>query len=384
MRTVAIITTSRADYEIYRPLLRRIRARHDMRLQLLVGGTHLAPEFGMTVDRIVADGFEPDTRVKIPLEGDTPLDIANAMSVTMREFGAIYAARRPDIIVALGDRFEMHAAVMAAVPFVIPIAHIAGGVTSAGAIDEVFRHGITKAAHIHFTETEEYARRLIRMGEHPSLVHVTGALALDGFLSDPAPDRATLEQKYGGPWHKPPILITFHPVTLEHAETGQYIEELLAALAGFDHPLIFTAPNADTGGKIIVRRVNEFIANRPNAVYTQSLGADYAGMLAVAGAMLGNSSSGLVEAPSFKLPVVNIGRRQQGRLAPDNVIHAPAFQREEIAVALQRALSPEFRHGLADLINPYGDGHAGEKIIRVLASQVLNKTLLRKEFYDVE
>lgn len=382
MRTIGVVTTSRADYGVYLPLLRRIQDDPDLDLHLIAGGMHLSPEFGLTAEAIEADGFQIDQRVELLLSSDTPEAIAKSMGLGTIGFAQAYARRRPDILLVLGDRFEMHAAAVAAVPFLIPIAHIAGGAVTAGAIDDTFRHSISKMSHLHFAETETYARRIIQMGEDPRRVHVTGALALDHILGlPPRSDREGPAQN-GIPTDQPPLLVTFHPVTLEHEQTEWQMGELLAALNDFEAPILFTYPNADTNGRLIIRMIQDFASHNKRAIVLKNLGQKgYFDVMQHAVAMVGNSSSGIVEGPSFRLPVVNIGTRQKGRITADNVISV-GYHRDEIVSGITEAVSEDFRLKLQDLVNPYGDGHAAERIIHIIKTVALGDSLLKKEFYD--
>ena len=376
------MTVGRSDYGIYLPILRRLQRDPELALQLIVAGMHLSPEFGLTVGEIETDGFEVTERVEMLLSSDTPAGIAASMGLGTLRFGEVYARRRPDLLVVLGDRFEMHAAALAALPFKLPVAHIHGGEITEGAFDDALRHSMTKLSHLHFVATEEYRARVVQMGEEPWRVVVSGAPSLDtirGF--EPMPPGA-LAGELGLPADVAPILVTYHPVTLESERTEWQVRELLQALRTFDLPMVFTGPNADTGGRIIAASIETFLAERPLARFVTSLGTRrYLSLLAHAAAMVGNSSSGIVEAPSFGLPVVNVGTRQAGRVRAANVIDV-GYGREEIARALTRALAPEFRAGLTGLRNPYGDGHAAEVIVKHLKEIALDDRLVVKRFAD--
>ncbi|MBI4280136.1 MAG: UDP-N-acetylglucosamine 2-epimerase (hydrolyzing) [Armatimonadetes bacterium] len=382
MRTIGVVTVGRSDYGIYLPILREIQEQPDLRLHLMVSGMHLSPEFGLTVEVIEADGFVIGDRVEMLLSSDTPEAIAKSMGLGTIGFAQAYARCRPDILVVLGDRFEMHAAALAALPFKIPIAHIHGGEITEGAIDDALRHGLTKLAHLHFVATEEYARRVRQMGEEPWRVVVSGAPSLDNLGGITLLEPQDLAARYGLPLDEPPLLVTYHPVTLEYEQIEWQVRELLGALETFDLPVIFTRPNADTGGRIIARLIREYIEARPGARLEDTLGTQaYFSMMAAAAVMVGNSSSGIIEAPSFGTPVVNIGSRQAGRIRAPNVIDV-GYERGEIAVAIRRALSPEFRRSLQGMKNPHGDGHAAEVIVRRLREVSLDRRLIVKRFVD--
>jgi len=382
MRTIGVATTSRADYGIYRPLLRAIVDDPALELYLLVSGMHLSPEFGLTVEAIEADGFAIGDRIEMLLSSDTPEAIAKSTGLGMIGFAQSFARRRPDLLVVLGDRFEMFAAAAAAMPFVMPIAHLFGGESTEGLIDEPIRHSITKMSHLHFTATEAYAHRVRQMGEEPWRVTVSGALSLDNLnqIEMLTPDQ--LEERYGFDLSDPPLLVTFHPVTLEYEQTDRHIEALLSALNDSGKPVIFTHPNADTAGRRIIEGINRYVGEHQNAWAVDNLGTQgYFSLMANAAAMVGNSSSGIIEAASFKLPVVNIGNRQRGRVHDRNVVDVETT-REAILAGIEKASSDGFRTGLDDLVNPYGDGRAAEKIVTRLKSVELNQELILKRFYD--
>ncbi len=381
-RTIGVVTTSRSDYGIYRPILRAIHADPDLRPMLFVGGMHLSPDFGQTVREIEHDHFPIAERVTIPLDSDTPEGMSRAMGSAVTGFAQAYARSRPDILLVLGDRFEMFAAAAAALPFTIPIGHLHGGEATYGAIDESFRHAITKMSHLHFAATKTYADRLVRMGEEPWRVTVSGAPALDELRALPPPDAAAFEKIYGVRVSPQPLLVTYHPVTLELEQTGRQIEELLAALDQVGMPVIFTQPNADTGGRLIRDRIAKYVASRKDAWCVPSFGSQaYWDALRLCAAMVGNSSSGIIEAPSLGLPVVNIGTRQDGRVRAANVIDVPC-SRGGIVQAITQAVSPEFRASLNGMVNPYGDGHAAGRIVATLKSVEIGDKLLRKIFHD--
>lgn len=384
-RRIAVVTVARSDYGIYRPLLRRIEAAPDLELALIVAGMHLMSEFGRTVDEITDDGFAPAATVDLAPEGDRPADIVRAMGQGMAGFARAYEELAPDLLVVLGDRYEMHTAASAAVPFLIPIVHIAGGSLSLGAIDDALRHSITKLASLHFVETEAYARRVVRMGEAPERVAVTGALNLDN-LADMTPlTRKLLAERFGLVLEAsdPPLLVTFHPVTREFRDTRAHAEALLAALDEAGRPVVFTYPNADTGGRVIIEMIDAFAAARPRVHCVPHLGTlGYFSLMARAAAMVGNSSSGIIEAASFALPVVNVGARQEGRFAPPNVITTGAGK-AEILAGIREATSETFRKTLKGLKNPYGDGRAAGRMIEILrAVDPADPGLIAKPFHE--
>jgi UDP-N-acetylglucosamine 2-epimerase (non-hydrolysing)/GDP/UDP-N,N'-diacetylbacillosamine 2-epimerase (hydrolysing) len=382
LKRVRVVTVGRSDFDIYRPLLKQIAATADIDCQLIVSGAHLSPEFGLTVEEVEESGFCIAGRIEMLLASDTPEAISKSMGLGTVGFAQFFSEDRPDMLLLLGDRFEMHAAAVAAQPFLIPIAHIGGGALTFGAIDDVFRHSITKMSHLHFVETEAYRERVVRMGEEPWRVTVSGALGLDNLKQMNLLSRTEFESEYGIPMAEPPLIVTSHPVTREYEDTSEHCEELLAAVEKAGLPVVFTAPNADTHGRIIADKIKAFVVRQENAHFVANLGTRaYFSLMRLAAVMVGNSSSGLVEAPSFKLPVVNVGNRQAGRLSPVNVIHV-GYSRTEILDGIERGLSPEFRAGLADLVNPYGDGHAAERIVKVLNDIEIGEKLMNKRFYE--
>lgn len=383
MRTIGVVTVARSDYGIYRPVLRRIQADKRLRLHLIVAGAHLRAEFGRTIREIEADGFPVGARVDLLRGSDSPLAIAEAIGRGVAAYARCYARRRPDLLVVLGDRFEMYAAAVAALPFAIPIAHIHGGELTAGAMDDAIRHSMTKLSHLHFVSTREYARRVIQLGEEPWRVMVSGAPSLDNLRAMNLLSRGELERQFGVNVDPAPLLVTFHPVTLETGRTEDYTRELLAALETVALPVVFTAPNADTHGRRIRRLVARYVKANATARFVENLGTrGYFGLMAHARVMVGNSSSGILEAASFKLPVVNIGTRQEGRVRPRNVIDV-GYGRHDIAGGIRRAISRSFRDSLADLCNPYDAGGAATTIVRRLIHVPIGNKLVMKRFHDL-
>jgi UDP-hydrolysing UDP-N-acetyl-D-glucosamine 2-epimerase len=382
MRTIGVVTVGRSDYGIYLPLLRKIRLDPDLQLYLIVSGMHLSPEFGLTIKAIEDDGFEVGERVEMLLSSDTPEGIAKSMGLGTIGFAQAYTRFCPDILIVLGDRFEMFAAALAALPFKIPVAHIHGGEVTRGAIDDTLRHSITKLSHLHFVSTRDYGRRVMQLGEEPWRVAYCGALSLDNLHEVRLLDRRDLVAEFGISLEEEFLLVTYHPVTLEYELTEWQVSELLAALDEYDLPVLFTMPNADTGGRIIRHMIRDFIRTHPVSQAVESLGTQgYFSVMALATAMVGNSSSGIVEAAMFQLPVINIGIRQQGRICGANVIDV-GYYKDEIVQGIQRAVSLEFSKRLEHLVNSYGDGHAADRIVRVLKQIELNDRLLIKAFTD--
>ena len=382
MKTIGVVTVSRSDYGIYLPILRRIEADANLQLSLFVSGMHLSPEFGLTARMIEADGFQIREKVEMLLSSDTPEGIAKSVGVGMIGFAQAFQRSRPDILLVLGDRFDMYPAVCAALPFKIPVAHIHGGEITEGAIDESIRHSITKMSHLHFPATETYARRIRQLGEEDWRIMVSGAPGLDNIRDMHLFSKQEVAERFGFDPSMAVLLTTFHPVTLEYEDTDAHIASLLCALKEVDGQVLFTYPNADTAGRVIIEKITEFCKNNERARVVMSANQQwYLSLLNCVDGMVGNSSSGLIEAPSFKLPVVNIGTRQRGRLRGPNVVDC-GYPKDEIVGAIRRILGPEFRPSLRDLVNPYGDGRASERIVDRLSEVVVDKRLLFKKFVD--
>jgi UDP-hydrolysing UDP-N-acetyl-D-glucosamine 2-epimerase len=379
-RVIGVITVARSDWDYLVPVLEAIRDA-GLDLRLYVGGSHLSERFGRTVSVIEKAGWPIAARVEMLGSGDTPADMAAAASRATAGLAAEFARHRPDLLLILGDRIEMLGAAVAALPFAIPVAHIHGGEITEGAIDEQARHAITKLAHLHFTSAEPYAHRIRQMGEEPWRVHCVGAPSLDGLRRLVPLPRAELAARIGLPLRRPTLLVTFHPVTLELADTARHVEELAAALSSVDGDVVITYPGADAAHRTIVERWTALAATRPGTRLVPSLGYDvYGSLLREADAMVGNSSSGIIESELFRLPVVNIGTRQQGRLRNRNVIDV-GYARADITAGIVRALDPAFRRGLADMESFYGDGSAAPRIASVLRDVEL-EGLARKRFVD--
>lgn len=383
MRTIGVVTTSRADYGIFRPVLRAIASHPELALELYVGGTHLVSHHGKTVSEIERDGFPIAERVEGLMASDSAQAVSKAIGVGCVSWAQVFSSRRPDILLILGDRYEMFAAACAALPFNIPLAHIHGGEVTQGAIDEVLRHALTKMSHLHFVATTRYGQRVVQMGEEPWRVVVSGAPSLDNLDQVELAPRAEIEAFLGGPLGDEILAVTYHPVTRAWEGSEAQIRALLTALQRWEGSIVFTQSNADTANDVIMERVRAFVEQRKRAHLVASLGTRrYFGLLSIAAAMVGNSSSGIIEAASFELPVVDIGTRQRGRDHAHNVLHVEA-DAVQIARAIERATSEPFRGSLRGMKNPYGDGTAGDVIAQRLAEVSLNDDLVSKRFYDV-
>jgi GDP/UDP-N,N'-diacetylbacillosamine 2-epimerase (hydrolysing) len=382
MRKICIITGTRADYGLLRWVIQGIKDDPELTLQIIATGMHLSPEFGLTYQAIEQDGFQIDRKVEMLTSSDTAVGIAKSMGLGLIGFADALHELQPDLIVVLGDRFEIFAAVSAALVARIPVAHLHGGEATEGLIDEAIRHAITKMSHLHFVATEAYRQRVIQLGEQPDHVFLVGGLGIDNIKRLPLLDRATLEASLDFKLGYKNLLITFHPVTLETATAASQMEELLAALAELkDTQLIFTLPNADTDGRALIKMVEQFVVQHPNARAYTSLGQlRYLSCIAQVDGVVGNSSSGLAEVPSFKKGTINIGDRQRGRLQAASIINCEP-NRESIAAALEQLYSTGFQAELNQVINPYGEGGASTAIISKVKIATLDG-LLKKHFYD--
>jgi UDP-hydrolysing UDP-N-acetyl-D-glucosamine 2-epimerase len=380
-RKICVVSGGRADYGLLYWPMREIAASPHFELQLAVTGAHLAPEFGDTLATIERDGFRIDARVEMLLASDTPAGIAKSIGLGVIGFADALDRLRPDLLLLLGDRFEILAAAQAALVARLPVAHLCGGDVTEGAFDEAIRHSITKMAHLHFATNEPAARRLRQLGEDPRHVFTVGSPGIDYLLRTPPASDAELARETGLDLGRTLLLVTFHPATLGEGPAFAELEELLAALAelGAGPQLVFTRPNADTEGRALARRLEAFVAGHANARLFAALGARlYGGLLRRAAAVVGNSSSGLYEAPSFGTPTVDIGDRQQGRLKADSVISC-APERRAIAAAIAEALG----RGRRAVANPYGAGDSARRIVEILASIGDFRALTRKRFCDL-
>lgn len=387
MRRICVVTTSRADYGLLHGLMQAIREDKALELQVIATGMHLCPEFGLTYRNIEQDGFRIDRKVEMLLSSDSDSAVTKSIGVGLMAFSDVLDDLRPDIVVVLGDRFELLSAAIGALIARLPIAHIHGGETSQGAIDEGVRHAITKMASLHFAATEAYRRRIIQMGEDPQRVFAFGAPGLDSLHHATLLTKPELESRLDFTLEGPTAIVTYHPVTLERNTAEQQIENLLTALLQEDVRAVFTKSNADMQGRLINKRIAEFCRTRP-ADYRlfDNLGQEvYLSCLRHFDLMIGNSSSGLIEAPSFKLPAVNIGDRQRGRIKASSVIDV-GYSVAEIASGIRRSLSTGWKEELRDMKNPYAgcdDGRVSFYIKEQLKRVEIGESLLKKRFYDL-
>lgn len=378
-KKVAVITGTRAEYGLLYWTMKEIQKSGSLELQLIVTGTHLSQEFGNTYKLIEQDGFSIDKKVDMLISNDTPIAISKSMGIGMIGFAHAFEELKPDIILVLGDRFEILAAVSAALPFNIPIAHIHGGETTEGAIDEQIRHAITKMAHLHFASTETYAQNVIKMGEEKWRVYNLGAPGLEWLKKAEPISKSVLEEELGINFYNDVLLATFHPVTLEKENSEEYIENLIDELIQLGKQVIFTSANSDTCGIIINEKIKQAASKYSFIKFVKNLGQlRYLSCLNYCAAMVGNSSSGIIEAASFGLPVLNIGNRQKGRIRGDNVVDV-GYSKEEIFTGLKKVLSPDFRKSLANIRNPYGNGHFSKDLVRCLTEVNIGRPLLLKK-----
>lgn len=385
--TVCVLTGSRAEFGLLRPLLERLEAERTLELWLVVTGSHLSDTFGNTQEEILSSGLPIYGRVPIPLEGDSKLDMAQAAGTAMRTFAAWFAENRPELLVVLGDRYEIFAAASAAALTGIPIAHIHGGETTEGAVDEFIRHSITKMSQLHFAASETYRRRIIQLGEHPQRVWNVGALGIENVCRMEPLSLDGLEKSLGLPLREGRYaVVTFHPVTLEEGTAEQQVRELIGAMEAIPELCyVVTLANADAAGRAVNRIWREAGERHSEWVVAPSLGSRrYLSLLRSAAMVVGNSSSGIMEGPAVGIPTVNIGDRQKGRIMAESILCCAPAQ-EEIILTMRQALTPAFQQTAKTVQCPFGDGHASERICRVIKDTLAEGGIdLKKTFYDVE
>ena len=382
-RKICIVTGSRADYGLLRLVMQGIKNDSELSLQVVATGMHLSPTFGLTFKEIEADGFNIDIKVKTLGSSDMDLDITKSMGKGIVGCAEAFAKLKPDLVVVLGDRYEIFAAAAAALVLRIPLAHLHGGETSTGAYDEAFRHSISKMSNLHFVATKEYRNRVIQLGENPNSVFLVGGLGVDVLQNITLLSKKELEDSLQIEFRAKSLLITFHPVTLENETSEMQIRALLSALSKLKNTtLIFTMPNADNGSHTIIRLIQEYVKENNDAFAFRSLGQKlYLSCVAHVDGVVGNSSSGLTEVPSFKKGTINIGSRQAGRLQASSVINCLPEERE-ISSALELLYSDNFQSALKDVSNPYGEGGASIMIVNALKASNLDG-IIQKAFYDL-
>lgn len=379
---ICVVTGTRAEYGLLYWLMKELDQHQDFHLQLIVTGMHLSPEFGLTYKEIEKE-FHIDKKIEMLLSSDTPVGISKSMGLAQISFAEAYDDMKPDLLILLGDRYEIFAAASAAMISRIPIAHLHGGETTEGAFDESMRHCLTKMSHLHFTAAEEYRNRVMQLGENPDHVFNVGGLGIDNIKKLNLLSKEALEASIDFKLNKYNLLITFHPVTLEHETAQEQFQNLLDAVDQFeDTHIIFTKANSDTNGRIINEMIDRYVHNHSekSAAFTSLGQLRYLSLLQYVNAVVGNSSSGLIEAPSFKVPTINIGDRQKGRLKAMSVIDCKPVK-SDILNAFAKIHSEQFQKLLPTVENPYGDGGASKKIIDIL-SRISLDDILKKTFFD--
>lgn len=384
-KKICIVTGTRAEFGLLQTLMYEIEKDEQLDLQVIATGMHLSPEFGMTYQTIEEEGFTVDKKIELLLSSDSSVGISKSVGLGVISFSEAFQELEPDIIVVLGDRFEILAAVTAAMISRIPVGHIHGGEATEGLIDEPIRHSVTKMSHLHFTATETYRKRVIQLGEHPDRVFNTGTPGLDNIARLELLEKEEFENVINFKLNKRNILVTFHPVTLEKGTSEKYFKEILKAVDELkDTSIIFTKPNADTDGRIIIQMIDKYVAQNPQkACAFDSLGQLlYLSALKHIDTVIGNSSSGLIEAPCFKIATINIGDRQRGRIKAESVIDCePSYGK--IRNALSKTFSNGFKKKLQSVKNPYGSGGASKKIKKIIKETDLTD-ILKKQFFDID
>lgn len=385
-KSICVLTATRAEYGLLKPIISKIIEKNVLDVKIVVTGAHLSPEFGLTFKEIEGDGFQIDEKIEILLSSDTPSSISKSMGLALIGFADYFTKTKPDMLIVLGDRYETLAVCCAAMNQRIPIAHLYGGETTEGAIDEAIRHAITKMSYLHFTSTEVYRHRVIQLGEDPERVFNVGAIGIENIMNIRLMNRDELSESLQFMLDRPFAMVTFHPVTLESNSIQTQLSCLLSVCA--NHPelkYIFTKANADTNGRIVNQMIDLFVSQHTNAIAFESLGnLRYLSALKYCEFVLGNSSSGLIEAPCFGIPTINIGDRQKGRLKAESVIDCIP-EVNEINNALKIALSDEFKKRANKAINPYGDGKTSIYIVKEIMNIFENRTInLKKKFYDLK
>ncbi len=382
---ICFFTGTRAEYGLLKNLMREIQSSNDFILQLIVTGTHLSPKHGYTVSEIISDGFKIDSQINIDLIDDSNYSTCKSLGKLINKISDVFSKIKPDLIILLGDRYELMGACLSATIFRIPIAHIHGGELTEGAFDEGLRHAITKLSHLHFVASETYRKRVIQLGENQNFVFNVGGLGVDAIKKTKFLSRYSLEKSLGLKFLKKNLLVTYHPITLSNSEKNKYeVDQLLDALSRLQDTLqIFTMPNADPGNDYIFKAINNYAKNNKLAFVFSSLGQlKYYSCLKYVDAIVGNSSSGILEAPSFKIGSINIGNRQKGRIEAKSVISTEA-NAKSIFKSINKIYSNEFSNILKITKSPYGDGESSKKIMEILRNFNFEK-LLQKRFHDID
>jgi UDP-N-acetylglucosamine 2-epimerase (non-hydrolysing)/GDP/UDP-N,N'-diacetylbacillosamine 2-epimerase (hydrolysing) len=385
MRKICVVTGTRAEYGLLSRLMRLIADDKELQLQIIATNMHLSPEFGLTYQEIEADGFVINKKVQMLLSADTVNATVKSTGLATIGFADALEELNPDLILVLGDRYEILSAVTSALIYKIPVAHLHGGEITEGAYDDAMRHAITKMSHLHFTSTEEYRNRVIQLGESPDRVFNVGAIGVDNVRKTKLLSKEEFEQSINFTLGDKSLLVTFHPVTLENATAKEQCQNLLSVLSTYtDYKIIFTLPNSDTDGRIIIQLINEYVKSYSDqSVAFSSLGkVRYLSALRQVTAVVGNSSSGIAEAPSFGIPTLNIGNRQRGRIVAQSVIHCGTSM-EELSKGMQQLLSPETIRLAKSVKNPYEKGNTAQEIFNNIKDYPLNN-LIQKTFYNLK
>lgn len=385
-KKVCIVTGTRAEYGILRPLIEKLDKESSIELQIIATGMHLSPEFGLTYKNIEQDGYNITEKIEILLSSDSSVGVSKSMGLALISFAECYQRIKPDLLIMLGDRYETFSAMAAATVAKIPVAHIHGGEITEGAFDDSFRHSMTKMAYIHFTSAEDYRKRVIQLGENPERVFNVGAMGVENVLKLKLSNREELQKKLEIELKAGYFTVIFHPVTLENNSAETQVNELMKALEQFsDKTIVFIKGNSDTNGRIINSAIDVYCGKYKNTYGFASLHIeDYMSLLKNSSCIIGNSSSGIIEAPSFKIPTVNIGDRQKGRIKAKTVIDCEPYA-EEIISAIKIGMDNKFRNNLEKIENPYENGDTSEKVLNIIKEILFEKEInLKKKFYNIE
>jgi len=385
-KIINVLTATRAEYGLLKPIIQKLNPVSEFDVRVVATGMHLSPEYGLTYQEIEEDGIPIDKKIEILLSSDTPSAISKTMGIAMISFADYFDDLKPDLLIVLGDRYETLAVCCAAMNARIPIAHLYGGEITEGAVDDCIRHAITKMSYLHFTSTSEYRKRVIQLGEAPERVYEVGAMGIENALRTKLLTKEQLEESLQIKLDKPYAIITYHPVTLEDCDEGNRFMEILKACESFkDMIFIFTKANSDANGRVINRMIDQYVAGHANSAAFTSLGMlRYLSALKYGSMVIGNSSSGLAEAPAFHIPTINIGNRQKGRLQGLTIINCNTDQ-IEIEKAITLAKSEEFKLKIKDAVNPYGDGNTSDKVLEIIKKVLLNQEIdLKKQFYNID
>lgn len=384
MKTICVLTATRAEYGLLLPVIRKLTESDFLEVKVVVTGTHLSPEFGMTVKEIENDGILIDERINILLSSDTPNAISKTMGIALVSFADYFERTKPDALLVLGDRYETLAVCCAAMNEHIPIFHMCGGETTEGAVDEAIRHSITKMSYLHFTTTEKYRKRVIQLGEDPERVFWVGSTGVENAKSIKTLTKTEIQNKFGFELGEEYAVATYHPVTLEKCTAKKQIEELLKAIEMFpDITFLFTGANADADGRVINELLERKSKENSNIIFVNSMGMlGYFSAVKGASFVLGNSSSGIVEVPALGIPTINIGDRQKGRISPISVVNCEP-QCEAIVQAINKVREDNFRDGIKDAPNPYGKGDTSNRIAEIIEAWLIKDINIKKKFYDL-